>query len=58
MSTQAALYLAACLIVPPIWGWLVHKMFMRLGLERHLPAPTWSEPHPVRPVSEDLYYQI
>jgi hypothetical protein len=56
VDTQALLYLAACLLLPTAWGWLVHKIFVRLRLERYLPVPARAEPETPEP--EELYYQI
>ncbi len=58
MDTQTLLYLAACLVVPALWGWVVHRVFVRLRLERYLPAPTWSEPPRAATSPDDFYYQI
>lgn len=38
MDGELALLVAACLIVPPVWGWALHRVFARLGLRRWLPG--------------------
>jgi hypothetical protein len=58
MDTRMLLYLVACLVVPALWGWLMHRLFMRLRLERYLPVPTWSEPMRGAATVHDLFYQI
>ncbi len=33
------LLLVLCLIGPLLWGWLIHRLFLGLRLERYFPVP-------------------
>jgi hypothetical protein len=44
--------------LPALWGWVVHGVFARLHLERHLPDPPAPPREPADAAPEKLYYQI
>jgi hypothetical protein len=32
MSSEGMFYLSACLLLPLLWGWLVHRLFLNFRL--------------------------
>ncbi len=45
--------------LPPVWGWLVLRVYVRLGLHRRLPQPRPEHALTLHePVSDPWYYQI
>lgn len=55
MDWPGAFYFAACLLIPALWGWLVHRLFLRWKL-----LPRSEEARPRQPAEgmDDWHYQI
>jgi hypothetical protein len=52
-------FVAACLAIPILWGWLVNLFFVRISHRRQNP-PTQPGSPPAKPTSEQTFsdYQI
>lgn len=55
MNWQLPVYLAACLLLPALWGWLVHRLFLRVTF---LPKEMKLPPGQAADELEAWHYQI